>query len=219
MKRSYIAVSCSACDKRGKAGRAEGMEKKSRCHTDGSPQDRAIAVQRTTLLSVPVRVYGERPGDRSNTGSTRVTRNRLHGIRPIRRATCNEEERKGEKKETQRDRTVRVSREGRVEFVCVLMNTRIIAILSPSVFAVPSMPTMTFTRNCRTVAGGRDLVFAFVLVHCSLRCLNLRRQFAYPIHRAPFSSKLTFWRNASFVQGNERIIPRNCEEYVSAKLS
>ena len=89
MKRSYVVASCSACDKRGKARKAEGWKKKSLQYT-GSSQDRAIVVQRTTLLSVcKSTVYGGRATeDRSNADArfreSRVARNRLHGIRPIR---------------------------------------------------------------------------------------------------------------------------------------
>lgn len=57
-------------------------------------------------------------------------------------------EREGER---ERDGAVRVSRhEGRVEFVCVLMNIRVIAVLPSRLLVV--RPAMTFARNCM-VAG------------------------------------------------------------------
>jgi len=66
-----------------------GGKRKSLQYT-GSSQDRAIVVQRTTLLSVcKSTVYrGRATEDRSNADArfreSRVARNRLHGIRPIR---------------------------------------------------------------------------------------------------------------------------------------
>lgn len=159
MKRSYIVASCGACDKRGKAGKAEEGGKKKVVATPA-------VVRKTERLPCKeqrcCRCLCESTENGQATEATPTSAPREWHVIVYTEfvrygATCNEEERK-RKKETQRDRSVRVSRyEGRMEFVCVLMNMRIIAIPSPRLLAVPSMPTMTFARNCRTVARGWEL--------------------------------------------------------------
>lgn len=76
MKRSYIAASCGACDKRGKTEGKKGVTPVVR-KTERLP----CKEQRRHRSTVD----GKGPGDRSNADadSTRVACNRLHGIHPI----------------------------------------------------------------------------------------------------------------------------------------